>query len=233
MELTSTEALDSHALLRFYQDRGICLSYRQLREWERTGVIHSSRIGLRKKVFPPSEVQWAGLACHLRLAGMGLSSIKEMRLAVMLEPAAKVKLDSKTRQQRLAEMISMLERQRKTVKTLIDAIHRTAEGNVIFEYKCPKQGAESDEGDAERQLESYKETLERSGLKNTIKVMRVVCGLSQHELAKKLAFSQSRLSQIENDWIKPDEGERNRIARVLKTEVSVLFPSEAAKSTSR
>jgi DNA-binding XRE family transcriptional regulator len=233
MELISTEALDSHALLRFYQDRGICLSYRQLREWERTGIIRSFRIGLRKKAFASSEVRWAGLACSLRLAGKGLGSIREMRLAAMPESAGEKKLDPKIRKQRLAEMILLLEKQRETVKMLIDAICMTDKGAVVVEYKRPKQEAESDEWDAKRQLESYKEALERSGMKNTIKVMRVMRRLSQHELAKKLAFSQSRLSQIENDWIQPDEGEQNRIARVLKVEVSMLFPSEAVKLTSR
>lgn len=229
MTLNVTEALDSRSLLGLYEDKGIHLSYRQLREWERAGIIHSSRVGLRKKVFAPVEVKWVGFTCLLKLAGQGLSSIKEMRMAAAPTPLDRGKLDPRIKKRRLAEMASLLEKQRETAEDLrvfvSDAISVTDAGVVITEYKRPKQRiGERNEENTQRQAEFYKRVLESKGVKFRIRVIRVLRGLSQQELAKKLAFSQARLSQIENGWVKPDEREKNRIAHALNEGVSVLFP---------
>lgn len=62
--------------------------------------------------------------------------------------------------------------------------------------------------------------------KKRMKAFRAINGLSQDKLSQITKIERSKLSRIENGYIQPNKKEQQKIARVLKCEVSQLF-SEA------
>ncbi len=212
--------IDVKSLIRYYQERGYCISYPQIRAWEKAGIIHSSRIGLRKKVFSFLDVYWVGVACLLRLAGKRLSSIKEMRLAT--NPRSP--FSPRIRNKRLLELASLLERQQGTARMLRTNLPSPTGGPFRPDGRPYRPDVVTVKDNSEVEFTEYKiKVLDKNTI--MVKVIRAAHNLSQSELAEKLGFSQARLSQIENGWIKPDEKEKNRIAKVLDEKVGVLFPN--------
>ncbi len=60
-----------------------------------------------------------------------------------------------------------------------------------------------------------------------LKLLRLIKGIKQAELAKRLNISRPYLSLIENDWSRPSEEIAERIARALEVEKNWLFKGEA------
>jgi DNA-binding transcriptional regulator YiaG len=237
MEPDLTGVLDTNKLILFYRRLGFCISYRQIREWVKSGILHPEGGSFKKKHFSPSDVAWAGRAFLLRMAGKKLDSIKEMRLAV------DSKRSNKQNQARgsAAELVSLFGKQRDAIQLLTKGLGSTDEergvirrpdeiiikdGRVIIaEYK----NSEITKPVEEVQMKFYKKAVEsklkKVKVKCEVRSIREKRGLSQIELAKVLGFSQARLSQIENGWRMPDDTEKSTMAGVLKEKVSTLFPN--------
>ena len=58
---------------------------------------------------------------------------------------------------------------------------------------------------------------------NKLKVSRFLKGMTQDELFIKTGIHQSRISRIENDFIKPTSKEKELIAKALRATPEELF----------
>ena len=243
MKQEFNDVLDAKKLMQFYGNQGFCISYRQLREWVRAGILHPQGWGSKRKLFPPTEVVWAGTTFLLRAAGAKLDFIKKMRLAVDSKPSGK-----KSKSDEVMKLASLLGNQRETIQSLLKSLElprhqeirvRDSDGMirvldevslknnkmVVAEYKNSKRARPEEKLQMEYQKRYVESKLKGTKVKCDLRRFREKRGLSQIELATVLGFSQARLSQIENGWREPDDVEKNTMAGVLKEKVSVLFPN--------
>lgn len=227
------KTMTTKRLMEFYKNRGFFISYRQLREWQKKGIIHPQKISARKTLFRPAEAKWVGVVFLLRMAGKKLDFIKQARIALAKKES--VEKGEPKRTEELANLRFLLQQQDKTTRILhktlypgspikIDVTSETDNEIVLTEMKAPKVS----KAEAVEQMTSYRNYIE-SELKNKIvkcevKRVREKRGLSQAVLAKVLEFSQARLSQIENGLIEPVDDEKQKMAEKLKERVGVLFP---------
>ena len=65
---------------------------------------------------------------------------------------------------------------------------------------------------------------------NNLKEFRTKKGISQFKLAVDTGISPSIISRIENGWLWPYPGWRQRIAQALNVSESELFPEEGIKN---
>lgn len=71
----------------------------------------------------------------------------------------------------------------------------------------------------------------REARKRTLKSLRAAVGLSQLAAAERMEISERHYWRIENGYDDPTDGERVKLARLLKVEVSALpFEMEAKAS---
>jgi transcriptional regulator with XRE-family HTH domain len=66
-------------------------------------------------------------------------------------------------------------------------------------------------------------------MKSKLRIARVTQGLRQKDVEKWTGIIQSRISMIENGLIEPRYDEKERLAKVLKTTVKMLFPAKIKK----
>lgn len=59
---------------------------------------------------------------------------------------------------------------------------------------------------------------------NRLRVVRADKRVKQETLELKTGIPQSRISQIENEYVEPTKTERTAIARALKVKVQDVFP---------
>ena len=62
---------------------------------------------------------------------------------------------------------------------------------------------------------------------NELKKIRTLKELNQFQVAIASGVGQSRISLIENQYVKPRDDEKKRLAKALKTPVEKLFPAPA------
>lgn len=63
---------------------------------------------------------------------------------------------------------------------------------------------------------------------NRLRVLRAERRVSQHEVARALKCSQSRVSLLENGFAPPTDSDIKRLCRLLGVERSDIFPQVAA-----
>lgn len=57
-----------------------------------------------------------------------------------------------------------------------------------------------------------------------LKIASIKAGISFFQISRETGIHHSRISQIANAWVTPNETEKDKIAQVLNVEVNDIFP---------
>ena len=60
----------------------------------------------------------------------------------------------------------------------------------------------------------------------TLREARFFKGLNQYDIALRTSISQSRISLIERGYLKPKDGEKEKIAKALDCQAADIFPQD-------